>query len=95
MAVGNRLPRFTAEQISDPVALADRLNRFVTALEIRLTALEGPLTNPRDPAAGEEVFAISNVTEDRTYDANSTTLAEVADVLGTLIADLINEDRLR
>jgi hypothetical protein len=30
----------------------------------------------------------SNVVTDRTYDANSTTVAELADVLGTLIADL-------
>ena len=33
-------------------------------------------------------YSVSNVTTDRTYNANSTTLAEVADVLGTLIADL-------
>jgi len=31
---------------------------------------------------------ITNVTTDRTYDANSTSLDEIADVLGTLIADL-------
>ena len=33
-------------------------------------------------------YTVSNVTTDRTYDANSTTLDEVADVLGTLLADL-------
>lgn len=33
-------------------------------------------------------YTTSNVTEDRAYDANSTTLDEIADVLGTLIADL-------
>lgn len=32
----------------------------------------------------------SNVTTDRAFDANSTTTAELADVLGTLIDDLIN-----
>lgn len=31
---------------------------------------------------------ISNVTTDRTYDADSTTTDELADVLGTLISDL-------
>lgn len=31
----------------------------------------------------------TNVTADRTYDANATTTAELADVLGTLIADLL------
>lgn len=30
----------------------------------------------------------TNVTTDRTFDANSTTTAELADVLGTLLADL-------
>lgn len=33
-------------------------------------------------------YAPSNVTPDRSFDADSTTLAEIADVLGTLIADL-------
>jgi len=33
-------------------------------------------------------YTISNVTTDRTYNANATTIDEVADVLGTLIADL-------
>lgn len=33
-------------------------------------------------------YTPSNVTTDRTYDANSTDVAELADVLGTLIADL-------
>lgn len=39
-------------------------------------------------AAGKRVYAASNVTTDRTYDADATTDAEIADVLGTLIADL-------
>src|SRR6185436_5864164 len=33
-------------------------------------------------------YTPTNVTTDRAYDANATTLDEVADVLGTLIADL-------
>lgn len=33
-------------------------------------------------------YTASNVTTDRTFDANATTLDEVADVLGTLISDL-------
>jgi len=33
-------------------------------------------------------YSESNVTTDRTYDANSTTTAELADIVGTLIADL-------
>jgi len=35
-----------------------------------------------------QTYTPSNVTTDRTYDANSTTLDELADVVGTLIADL-------
>ena len=33
-------------------------------------------------------FTITNLTTDRTYDANSTTVAELADILGTLISDM-------
>jgi hypothetical protein len=33
-------------------------------------------------------YTVTNVTTDRTYNANATTLDEIADVLGTLIADL-------
>ncbi len=35
-----------------------------------------------------QTYAASNVSTDRTYDASSTTLTEVANVLGSLIADL-------
>lgn len=35
-----------------------------------------------------QTYAESNVTTDRTYDANATSLDEIADVLGTLIGDL-------
>lgn len=37
----------------------------------------------------------SNVTTDRTFDADSTSTAELADVLGTLIQDLLNKGILR
>lgn len=40
------------------------------------------------PAARPVAYTASNVTTDRAYDANATTLDEIADVLGTLIADL-------
>ena len=33
-------------------------------------------------------YTPTNVTADRSYDANATSLDELADVLGTLIADL-------
>lgn len=37
----------------------------------------------------------TNVTPDRSYDANATSTAELADVLGTLIADLLEIGVLR
>ena len=40
------------------------------------------------PAAQASAYTPTNVSTDRSYDANSTTLDEIADVLGTLIADL-------
>jgi hypothetical protein len=38
---------------------------------------------------------VTNVTIDRAYDANSTTLDEIADVLGTLINDLLEAGVLK
>ncbi len=49
-------------------------------------SLHGNSNNlPRDLSAA---YTVTNVTTDRTYDANATSDAEIADVLGTLIADL-------
>jgi len=38
--------------------------------------------------ASKQTYAASNVTTDRTYDADTVAVAELADVVGTLIADL-------
>jgi hypothetical protein len=40
------------------------------------------------PAARPTTYSVTNLVTDRSYDANATTTAELADVLGTLIADL-------
>lgn len=40
------------------------------------------------PVVQPTAYTPSNVTPDKSYDADSTTTAELADVLGTLIADL-------
>ena len=37
---------------------------------------------------GKRVYAASNVTTDRTFDADTVLIAELADIVGTLIADL-------
>ena len=36
----------------------------------------------------QDKYTITNLTTDRTYNANSTSTAELADILGTLIRDL-------
>jgi len=41
-----------------------------------------------NPSLSTSAYAVSNLTVDRNYDASSTTLAEVSNVLGTLIDDL-------
>jgi hypothetical protein len=42
----------------------------------------------KTPVVQPSAYTPSNVTTDRSYDANSTSVDEIADVLGTLIADL-------
>lgn len=40
------------------------------------------------PIVQPSAYTVSNLTTDKTYDANATTIDELADVLGTLITDL-------
>lgn len=58
----------------------------ISRVSAGVAAIEGKtiMTLPTSPAD----YTVTNVTTDRTYDANSTTIDELADVLGTLIADL-------
>lgn len=51
-----------------------------------LRGIKTALDNINDPAL--RTYLATNVTTDRAYDANATTIDELADVLGTLIADL-------
>jgi hypothetical protein len=55
-------------------------DRLVNTLEIQIRDIH--------TAASETPYQTSNVTKDYILDADATTLAEVADVLGTLIEDL-------
>lgn len=67
--------------------------RFSGAAGVRI---DGPLEHTgttfglygTTPVAQSAAYTPTNVTTDRSYDADSTTLDEIADVLGTLIADL-------
>lgn len=77
MSTGNRRGRLP----SPPTAYNSQwANQLVNQLELNLSN-----TNL---AASSDNYTTTNVTVDRTLDADSTTLAEVADVLGTLITDL-------
>ena len=46
------------------------------------------VTGARELGATSPAYTPTNVTTDRSYDANATTIDELADTLGTLIADL-------
>lgn len=56
---------------------------FAINYTTRAVTIAGKLT-----VGTAQTYAASNVTTDRTYDADVTTLAELADIVGTLIADL-------
>lgn len=95
MSRGAKLPRFSPEMIQDPVDFASRMNQFITSLESRLQGVEGLLVDPQSPSVGEEAYVVINATEKRAFDANTVTLPELADVVGTFLEDLKNEDKLR
>ncbi len=69
---------------TEATAEIDSLNAEVAALEARVTALEAgtPAPDPSPP------YTTTNVTADRSLDANKTTIDELADVVGTVIGDL-------
>lgn len=47
------------------------------------------------PGGGSTGYTLTNVTTDRVLDADSTTTAELADVVGTLIQDLQTKGDLK
>lgn len=70
-------------------------NVRITAIgDIELSAVKTKLSVQQlgvfgvTPTIQPVAYIPTNVTPDRSYDADSTTVAELADVLGTLIADL-------
>jgi len=60
-------------------------------LDRRLRRLEERLPDNSSGWAGNQ----ANVTTDRTFDADTVLVAELADIVGTLIADLIEAGVLK
>ena len=58
--------------------------QYIKQLERRIARLEATQV-----AGNGNTYTITNDVTDRTFDANSTTTAELADVLATLIRDLV------
>lgn len=67
----------------DAIDLGVSTNRWKDGYFAGGVALNGITT-----IATPQTYNESNVTTDRTYDANATSVAELADVLGTLLVDL-------
>jgi hypothetical protein len=81
-------PRYGVEETGTCTETIVAGNRYVSG-DLGDVLLTG--TGSRAFANGNmavQTYAASNVTTDRTFNANSTTTDELADVLGTLIADL-------
>ena len=84
---GRESPRFAEviEALVEDVNTMDATNAAVAANAVNIAANAAGIAAI---TAANDAYEVTNVTTDRTYDADSTTTAEVADVLGTLIADL-------
>lgn len=74
------------------MGLQAQIDANTTALSLKAPlaspTFTGTLTSPNFTLSSPQTYTITNVSTDRSYDANSTTLDELADALGTLIADL-------
>lgn len=70
------------------VASQDLTFATTTSGDIQINPVDGLGFFGVTPAVQTAAYTPTNITTDRSYDANATTLDEVADVLGTLIADL-------
>jgi hypothetical protein len=80
----------TTPLLSNQAKYAELLSA-VQELSMRVREMEARLPDNTAGWAGSQ----TNVTEDRGFDADATTLDEVADVLGTLISDLVAAGVLR
>jgi len=87
IADGGNILGYSDQYITQKMQLrmSDGLVKFSGALQHEGTTIGFFSTAPAVRAAA---YTPTNVTPDRAYDADATTLDEIADVLGTLIADL-------
>lgn len=68
------MANFTVESLQTPEGVAE-----LNAILDRVDRLFEKITAD---------YSVSNLTQDRSYDADSTSVAELADVLGTLFQDI-------
>ena len=67
--------------------LVSAINTSLNNIELRFAELERQIT--------DQMYTTSNVTTVRTFDADATTLDELADVVGTLVEDMKTRGLLR
>jgi hypothetical protein len=82
---------FTTDDFFATITTGSARKAFVLDDGARLTSGKIPIatTNGRlVDLTASSAYTPTNVTTDRTYDANATTVDELADVIGTVIADL-------
>lgn len=80
----NRVTTAQKNAISSPQGGMLVYDTTLSKLGLYTSAWKEVMLVPTSPSA----YTPTNVTTDRTFDANATTLDEIADTLGTLIADL-------
>lgn len=81
---------------TDEVTASPTLEDYLFRIRSDLEAINAELIAATDAlaalTAATDPYTPTNVTTDRSFDADSTTVDELADVLGTLIADLQAKD---
>jgi hypothetical protein len=80
---GEPLPQVTGDDLEE---VKSQLQEIVNVVEARLVAVERSL---RDDA-----YTVTNLTTTRSLDVTAATTSDVAEVLGTLIQDLIDANQL-
>jgi hypothetical protein len=81
---GGALTTFACSTLTATTVNADTSGTTASYTTVNATTVNATNFNRTGAAA----YTASNVTTDRVYDADATTLDEIADVLGTLLADL-------